>query len=313
MVRKKLSTRDWWIKRLNELEGDGKVNAANLYSQLPPNLKQIVDGKTWEYWTVFKLAIHSYYLRLYTDIIKKHFKRIAYIDTFAGPGLIKVGKKGANYFFGSPLLGILHPRKKFDHLIFIELDKNKKDVLEYLLKILSKIGHNNSTYQVIQGDMNKVNYREILSSIDHSLVFIDPEGMEVDFSTIKKLSKLRCDLEINYMDSSVRRVFGAKEQLQNRGKLESFFGKDVSNVSELDQLFYFYLRNIENSDRVTRHIRVKGLGSFEYKIIFAVRPTAGGNPWLEPLEDLKRRVENTSKETFNAILNQFIGEQASLD
>ncbi|MEM2079956.1 MAG: three-Cys-motif partner protein TcmP [Nitrososphaerota archaeon] len=315
MTGRRSDLREWWLKRFESLKGNKKVTAEQLYTGLPNSLKNVVDRDgEWGYWTLFKLAIHAYYLPIYTNIIKKWFSPVAYVDTFAGCGLIKVGKDKPQYFLGSALLSILIPKgdKRFDRFILIDADPDKINVLKSLLEQLSKRGHIlKSSYEAICDDMNKLQYERLLKDCKHSLSVIDPYGLEPNFSTIQVLAALPCDLIINYMESGVKRVFGDKEK--NREKLSAFFGKDVYDVDDSEVLYGLYLENIRRLNRKTFDISVKGLGGFGYKIIFAVRPTKGDNPWLNALNKLKDRVEDTKRETFETILKQFAGEQASLD
>lgn len=231
------------------------------------------------------------------------FRRIAYVDTFAGPGIIRV--KHRYFFYGSPLLSILSPTEKFDAYIFIEKDPGCSKTLETVLRSLEKQGKlENVSYKVINQDMNDIDYPEILSGFDHSLVFVDPEGVEPNFSTIKNIASLKCDIVLNYMDSGIRRIYNRRETL------DRFFCSNLTGSEKPEDLFNKYLECIKPLRQEVEYINVRGLGSFGYKIIFAVKRTKGGNPWFKAVNGLKKQVEKTQRETFETILQQFTGEQS---
>lgn len=307
-MKGKKDLREWWLKQLETLSiRDDVPTPQKMYQNLPNDLQQNVHDRG--YWTIIKLAIHLYYLNLYLKVMrgekqKRLFNRIAYVDTFAGPGIVRVKQK--HFFYGSPLLSILGPKEnKFNTYIFIEKEQGAYVVLERVLRNLEEQGFlKNVSWQIIKQDMNDVDYSAILSDFDHSLVFVDPEGIEPHFSTIEKIASHNCDLVLNYMDSGVKRLYNRTDIL------ERFFCGNLTDLKGPADLFDRYLECIRKIRSEVKYINVRGLGSFGYIILFAVRKTKGGNPWFKALDNLKARVEQTQSMTFQAILEQFTGEQS---
>ncbi len=154
-------------------------------------------------------------LRAYLDYYTKRLKNQAwckgrwYIDAFAGPGLSPLrATKGSiqqsaglfdglteedaapeavEYVKGSPRVA-LELSNPFDHYVFIENDAKRVSELEALKSEFSQID-----IQILPGDANRrivdflslsINWR-----INKGVVFLDPFGMQVPWSTIESIGK----------------------------------------------------------------------------------------------------------------------------
>jgi three-Cys-motif partner protein len=267
-------------------------------------------------WTAIKLSIIAYYLDLYTIIAREHFDTICYVDTFAGSGLVRITEYD-RILYGSPLLGILTPRrnKKFDKFYFVELDRNRIQLLSESVNILAREGYvERDKVQIIPRDMNRINYKELLGKCSHSFFVLDPECTEPHWKTVESILKLPADFSLNFMTAGIRRIWGTLRKDPQRANAMNLFygGKDwIKARNELD-LLNMYVRKVENLGRIPVNIEVKGPGMFHYHIIFAVRPTSGGNPWLDAVYRLKERVEKTDYGTFRRLLNVFYGKTKPL-
>ncbi|MEM3580931.1 MAG: three-Cys-motif partner protein TcmP [Candidatus Bathyarchaeia archaeon] len=301
MVKKqKQDYLSWWKKWFNIVRGH--ENEANqLYA---------ISGMAYEtsgLWSVSKLIILSYYLPAYLQIVNKHFKKIYYIDGCAACGLVKINKR---LFLGSSLLAeratSIHGNRKFDKIYSIDIDLKNTDVL-------NKIVDPERT-TVINGDVNEVLPR-ILEKLDkdplsHFVCFVDPEGTEVNWSTMKRLLESKGDVIYNYMCSGVARNINA---LQSVDRLNMFFGsedwtkyRDLPEKSE--NLFNLYLNNIRNLRKTTVDVKVNSDLAFHYHLIFAFRKSG----WEHILNDVKEKIESITPEDLEELLCIYEGKQKTL-
>jgi three-Cys-motif partner protein len=251
--RRKKSPLKWWHDRIKTLKGSG-VDPREIHEQIiaeDPSLNDVpyVKGE----WTAIKLSILTYYMDIYTSVIKNHFKKnICYVDTFAGPGIVfikeKSGKGDPIYLYGSPALAVFAPKEKakFDRYIFIEKDVKRSNYLRMVMDKLSEQGYiNRNDYHIINSDMNEINYKYILAKnwCSHSLVFIDPEGLEPKWRTVKSILSLRVDVLLNFISFGVRRIWGKamKNNEKEKELITEFYGdeswRDASNSEDLLDMY----------------------------------------------------------------------------
>jgi len=148
-------------------------------------------------WTQDKLKILEQYLPGYLGATTKALERI-YIDAFAGPGLNRL--RGRNLTIdGSPLIA-LHARAsngtKFDRLFFIERDPTVAAELRGVLKGRDQT----QRVSVIEGDVNEELPKLIITLPLRSptFVFVDPDGIEPQWTTIEAIAPWRTELLINF-------------------------------------------------------------------------------------------------------------------
>ncbi|SDE34752.1 three-Cys-motif partner protein TcmP [Pedobacter soli] len=146
-------------------------------------------------WTETKIEILEMYASAYLTIMNKYPFHITYFDGFAGSGEIKIGNEddfkvieGA----AQKIVDISSPRS-FDIYYFVEKDEMKKQRLETSVK--SKRPDN---VFVVAEDCNVVLKRLASflrkNKMRKALVFLDPFGMNLDWSSIENLKGLGVDL-----------------------------------------------------------------------------------------------------------------------
>lgn len=188
-------------------------------------------------WTVKKMNIVIDYAKAYLKIMSKQsWAKTIYFDGFAGSGSIKISEEEREGFKGAALrvLEIKYPRP-FDMYYFVELSKAKSDTLRNLIS--KDLPSSNSNVYVIQDDCNNrlkrmSNYLKNNPNY-RALVFIDPFGMSVEWSSIECLKNLGVDLWI-----LVPTGVGVNRLLKNDGqinekwiqKLIAFLGIDEERI-----------------------------------------------------------------------------------
>ena len=183
-------------------------------------------------WTYQKIKIVEEYAKAYLQIMKNFpYYKLMYFDGFAGSGGITIGDKmDENFIDGAAkvILEIVEP-KPFDTYYFVELEEKKAALLRESLDKIKKSG-----VFVVSDDCNK----KMIDMADYLrgrkgksyrvLAFIDPCGMNVDWSSIEYLRGLGIDMWI-----LVPTGLGANRLLMKDGnnipeswfiKLEKFFG-----------------------------------------------------------------------------------------
>jgi three-Cys-motif partner protein len=183
-------------------------------------------------WTYQKIKIVEEYAKAYLQIMKNFpYYKLMYFDGFAGSGGITIGDKmDENSIDGAAkvILEIVEP-KPFDTYYFVELGAKKAALLKESLDKIKTSG-----VFVVSDDCNKkmidmANYLRGRNGKSYKvLAFIDPCGMNVDWSSIEYLKGLGIDMWI-----LVPTGLGANRLLMKDGnnipeswfiKLEKFFG-----------------------------------------------------------------------------------------
>lgn len=299
----------WWMSRISTLKGY-EEEAARLYHQTK-------TAYSTGPWAILKHAILTYYVDIYTTIIKAIFKRAYYLDVFAGPGLDKI-RETDEVIFGSPLIAdrATKSRRKFDKLILIE--KNHK----YTNALKTLIPH----AKVINTNANEEGIRLAIDELDQDgqypvLAFVDPEGLDIDWSTLEHLLTRWSDVIVNYQPDAVSRTVGTAksprvaedQRIKSAEKLTRFFGTEDWKTRTTDQQYLdLYLSQIARHKEITIPIRVCGSESYYYYIIVAVRKTKGSQGWIRAILQTREKIEHTSSTEIERLLKVYRGQQKTL-
>lgn len=190
-------------------------------------------------WTDQKMRIVVDYAKAYLTIMAKQtWIKTIYFDGFAGSGLI-TGDDGEEIKKGTALriLDIKTP-KPFDIYYFVELNEAHKCALETQIR---ENYHGRNAYVIKDNCNNRLkSLSEYLTKnkSKRALAFVDPYGMDVEWSSIEALRGLGVDLWI-----LVPTGVGANRLLKLDGNisdgwytaLEKFLGLDRG---EIDKRFY---------------------------------------------------------------------------
>lgn len=140
-------------------------------------------------WTFEKLSYLEKYARAFTKAMRGRWERLIYIDLLAGPGR-DFDPETNDEFNGSPLIA-LYTKPPFDHLFFGDKDPENIRALKARIpdvdrkRVTIKLGDCNNLVGPIVGS---------LSGKTLGLAFMDPEGFEVNFETLRLLAKRRIDV-----------------------------------------------------------------------------------------------------------------------
>jgi three-Cys-motif partner protein len=226
-------------------------------------------------WAKEKLDALGQYLGFYTTVLKKqgHWLRgTIFVDAFAGPGLSRVrtkekaaepeglfgpdpesDKAEAEFLKGSPrvALDISNP---FTSYIFVERDPQRIAELQALK------GQYASTraISVHEGDANAALQHWLSSGIDwahhRAIVFLDPFGMQVPWSTVEGLARTKAvEIIINFpLGMAIQRLLAKSGDIPQgwQMSLDAFFGspewRELVYAEDAD-LFGPKMRKVEGS------------------------------------------------------------------
>jgi three-Cys-motif partner protein len=255
----------------------------------------------------YKLKALSTYLKIAITAVGDKWPDIFYIDLQAGPGKNEVGK---SVVLGSPLIALTtenHPTQ----FRFNEFDSELKKALDQRISACPL----KDRVKTFQADVNgvvtpicdEIRERDRQAAVNRqwstlNIAFLDPEGLELHWSTVEQLASMkRMDLIINFSTSGLERVIGA-------GYFESvdrFFGtsqwKTVYNPSDDSTvhrrvLIDFYRQRLE---RFGYHIDIDPeFGGDEitvsnsknrqiYSLIFASKHPLGDKFWKQAAKSAK--------------------------
>jgi three-Cys-motif partner protein len=150
-------------------------------------------------WTADKLEFLENYIPAFKKATQKAFNT-HYVDGFAGPGVNDIEGKERQ---GSPLIA-LNTEPSFTKYFFVEKDRQAHAALEERVK-----AHRNASLVNTFNDNFNTIAPEILGRIPDlspTLFFLDPEGLELEWSTIELISRrTKADLFLLISGSGVNR------------------------------------------------------------------------------------------------------------
>ena len=338
---------DWWkekieiqINMVKDLE-DKDLEDKDLESKgLEGKELKKKDRNDLKFRTMIKLQILTHFVSIYTRILGKEntsgdntgfrFEELVYIDLFSGSGKNEVNFSGKNISSaGSPLIAINSSHQKFTKMIFVEQNKERNTALKSTLKKLESLAKTNW----IEGKCNVLSPEDVnvhISRISeevgrrntHSLIFIDPYGMELNFLNFEKILKTKSDIVFYYNNNLNWRAAQAAKSCSTKGKekhhetLNLFFGGEEWETAKTpDELFKQYLKKVMKHRPVIKILKVKETeNKILYSIIICVKRTPAGNPWMKAIEkDLKPRIDYINERKVKELIKTIVGINTELD
>ncbi len=315
MPRKKQTDFEWLLKHLTSL--------CNIAGRVGVSVENLTYGPH----TALKIIALQVYADTFAKIAHGPKSRSAgydgaiYIDLFAGPGLVRCTKHG-DVIAGSPL-AVLKNQYQFNEYIFFE--KNKERALSLQNNISSlNLGLNT---KVVTGDCNTEINQE-LSRLKQSyrkpllLVFVDPEGMEIKFDTLRKISSTfrGVDYVINF-PAGTKRVAGRIESgmISDIPIFSDYFGEGAPKILDryskgesLEEVYRNQLAEVLGKP-LGKSVEVKeSENRVVYLLLFATRMTSSGSEYVRAFEAISKRLSKLSGVDVVDALNIIKGRQSTL-
>lgn len=196
-------------------------------------------------WTQEKLEILRAYLETYTTALKKRGFKLCYVDAFAGSGSIEAheDQDGRQLLEGSPTMALEVRDRPFDRLVFVEKDAVAAQSLRQLIAQREE----SHRCEIIVDDANSYlpTFCAQMGSYDRAVVFLDPFGAQVDWSTVQIIADTeKCDTWILFPVSTIRRLLprrGDVRTVGNETRLMRVFGdeswRDLQHLPAQRSLF----------------------------------------------------------------------------
>lgn len=195
-------------------------------------------------WTADKIEILVEYAKAYLQIMKKHhYWSLLYFDGFAGSGLINHtdGTTDNQVTIGAAKRIVeIHATNSFDHFYFVEQNRNKAQLLQTETKDI----YPNKHISVVTDDCNK-KLSDMASWLRSSngknwkiLAYLDPCGMQLEWSSIEALKELPVDIWI-----LVPTGMGVNRLLKKDGAIEDAWLRKLNvflGLSDNEIMDYFY-------------------------------------------------------------------------
>jgi three-Cys-motif partner protein len=139
--------------------------------------------------TLIKLDAIERYLPAYTTALKNWSFTTHYIDAFAGTGVCHIKADGGRLMVPGSASIALACDPPFHKIVFIEQSRRKAQALERLKQAAPQ-----RDIKIKRGDANEElpAYLATLSQLrDRAIVFLDPFGMELEWSTLVQIAQSR--------------------------------------------------------------------------------------------------------------------------
>jgi three-Cys-motif partner protein len=175
-------------------------------------------------WAAEKLYYLHHYINMFETSMRVRWPQRNYIDLFAGPGKnIVEGTK--QVFLGSPLIALTtcYP---FTGYYFVNTDPMETEALKqrcsaspFSDSINIYNGNANQIVDIIVGRIRQYSPKSL------NLAFLDPFGLELEWTTVAKLGSLqRCDLLIHYSQQGFSRYIRKAFETETETRIDRFFG-----------------------------------------------------------------------------------------
>lgn len=181
-------------------------------------------------WTREKLRILEAYLNAYTTALKNTHFKLWYVDAFAGSGAIDALEDDEERAFltGSPEIALSITDRPFDRLLLIEKDASNAESLRGRIRVLGEEGRTRVEHD--DANLSLPAFCESMDAYDRAVVFLDPFGTQVRWSTVEALAdSQKCDVWILFPVSTVRRLLPIQGQVRSKGnedRLTDVFGDE---------------------------------------------------------------------------------------
>lgn len=207
----------------------------------------------------------------------------AFIDIFAGPGMLRVRDTG-EIREGSPLIAFNHREAPFSRLVFC--DKDPDNVAALQMRTAGDAGR----VKVILGDSN-MKVDDIAAEIPDrgfNIALVDPYALSaLKFTTLERLAKFeRMDLIVHFPTGDIKR--NLDQNANTKRCLTEALGtsswtktlKSLTDVAQLIELFKAQLMSLGYGSEAVRSEPIKNNQNLTlYYLVYASKSSRGDAIW----------------------------------
>ena len=285
--------------------------------------EEVITSKH-DLWSIKKLVVLRYYLYPFFEILRNNdYKKIHYVDLFAGSGFLKIKGK---LMPGTPLVALLTTKEFFENnkkYVFDEYhlsDTNKKyvDALKYRIQKLSgniptsiniqQIDFDEAVEQIFTG--NPPSFEERKENA--YLVVLDPFGFQVDWEHLTKILKSGAvDVFITFPTTMAS---WNQNKEQSAESLTKLFGSNDWVICESEDAFLkMYCKKIEQVPVVWRNFKTTTLtvktSNGKYHLICASR-----SPGAESVfSSMQKKFDAVDNELLSSVFDAAVGGKPTLE
>ncbi len=259
-------------------------------------------------WSLSKLDIVERYFHFFNTALKQQAFRGVYIDGFVGSGAFRyiVGPPRNGWLFGlrdesehvyaGSAKRALNTSPPFDEVIVIE---QKRSHAKSLQELIDKSGHANARVEC--GEANEVLHQICRSdwSSRRGIVFLDPFGMNVDWSTLTLIAATKA-LDLWFLFS----VAGLVRNLPRRvSRLDASKRAAVTRVLGTDEWFDEFYKVPENPFFTLPRSAARRAVSLDQIEAYVLKRLRTVFPHVEPPRRLMTRKNRSLFSLFFAVSN----------
>lgn len=243
-----------------------------------PNLLPEQDGLPMRpagRWAILKLDYLMRYIDVFETSMRQKWPDRYYVDLFCGPGKDQL-RGSTNVMLGSPLLALAakHP---FSRYFFADMEPKYTEALAQRCaasRLLHRVDIRTGDCNILVGGIVKELKHNESSAL--SLAFLDPPGLQLNWTTVAQLASLpRMDLIIYYPRYGMSRNLPQACASNSETAFDRFFG-----AREWREIYQRWARK-ELSFNIHRHL--KDYYKERLQTLGYVLPGADEPPQPEPL------------------------------
>lgn len=266
-------------------------------------------------WTWLKLGVLSSYLPVYLRILRPRFKRLVFLDLFAGSGVDRYDSGGTPICVpGSSLVAASYhsaanPGARplaFDSIVAVEKDPARARSLE---AAVGRFGYvQGPNLSVLRGDCNDLT-DQILDAVSgygtHVLLFADPEALDLHYSTLSKLLDKHpaTDVFVTHLVSGSARTHSERSDKKDR-----FYGThEWAGLSTRAEYADLYSRQLGLLREYVHALPIQAeLNGYYYDLMFAVRATSTSSQWQSAVVNLRPKIARLSGADVELVLRTVV-------
>jgi three-Cys-motif partner protein len=271
--------------------------------------------------TALKLVMLATGIDVFSKNAVPKFDHTYYLDLFAGSGATRIRQQN-RAIAGSPILAPVVARKHFREYHYVEIDEDAANALESRLDVAAnRFDFPRERCHVHTGkDANEWTH-DFLDDLREEapgykgvnlFTFIDPEGLEPEWSVVNRIGDIYGDTLINFPEVGTSRK-------KDSGQATKFFGTDKHQHKRSEtarRKFYEQrLRSCQNTD-ITIPTRIDSGRSgnrFHRQLIYATRETPGGSPWQDAIHSMGDKLETLDGDIISIASDMLIGDIGRLE
>jgi len=196
-----------------------------MYTYLEPQDDGLPTRETGK-WARVKLDYLARYIAVFESSMRDKWPLRNYLDLLAGPGKNRLRETG-EILLGSPLLA-LTTKYPFTGHHFVEYDPANAQALsqrcmasDARARIQVHTGDCNVLVDQVVADLRRDERRSL------NLAFLDPEGLELQWTTVAKLATIRrMDLILKYPQGGLNRLMRQAYDANTETVVDRYFGGD---------------------------------------------------------------------------------------